>query len=405
MGRVDYQVGVFHFEEKIVSDGGFAIDGVAFGQAPPGRTQGFLSYFTRDQVSKSDSVFGQLEVGMTDTLKAQVGLRNTKNKRSAVYGNSPFPVFALGVLGVGRQNLDTLFGNIPHKSNLASDESKSTWLVGLNYTPDDRTLVYAKATTGFKGGGFDQVGTFKPETNTAFEAGVKKNFGDGGRHYVNASAFSYQYKDLQVSALLNPAVGGQTFNAGKASISGLELEGGFRLTDSDNVTATVNYLRSKFDEFLGIYNVFCVPVTPGGACGTTSLGDLDPNTAGVQQPNFAGNTPANSPKVVATLAYDHTFRLGNGATLKAGLFERYKSSYFTDFYNYHDTQQKAYHQTDVSVTYKSTGGRYSVQGYVQNVEDYRPLINAYYIAAGPDDIINFWYGQPRVYGVKLGVNF
>jgi iron complex outermembrane recepter protein len=405
VGKVDYQVGVFHFEEKINSDGGFAIDGIAFGQAPPGRTQGFLSYFTRDQVSKSDSAFGQLEFGMTDTLKAQVGLRYTKNKRSAVYGNSPFPVFALGVLGVGRQNLDTLYGNIPHRSTLGSDESKTTGLVGLNYTPDDRTLIYGKVSTGFKGGGFDQVGQFNPETNTAYEVGLKKNFGASGQHYFNASAFSYQYKDLQVSALLNPAVGGQTFNAGKASISGLELEGGYRPTENDSLTASVNYLRSKFDQFLGIYNVYCVPAsTTSAACNSvTSVPDLNPVVAGVQSPDFAGNTPANSPKLVATLGYDHTFRLGNGDTLKASLFERYKSSYFTDFYNYNDAKQKAYHQTDVSLEYKS--GHFSVQGYVRNVEDYRPLINAYFIAAGPDDIFNFWYGQPRIYGVKVGVTY
>jgi iron complex outermembrane receptor protein len=401
LGKVNYQAGYFHFDEKLNSDGGFAIDGVAFGN-PPGRTQGFLSYFTRDQDSKSDSVFGQIEVGMTDTLKAQLGLRYTKNKRSAVYGNAPFPLFALGVLGVARQNLDTVFGNIPHRSLLGSEESKTTYLAGLNYSPNDRTLIYGKVSTGFKGGGFDQVGQFNPESNTAVEAGLKLNFGASGQHYFNASAFSYKYDDLQVSALLNPAVGGQTFNAGKASISGLEFEGGYRPTPDDTLSASLNLLHAKFDEFLGIYDIYCVPKA---TCSASTVTDLDPNTAGIQQPNFAGNTPANSPKVVATFGYDHTFRFGNGASLKASVFERYKSSAFTDFYNYHDAQQKAYNQTDVSVEYKVADGHFSVQGYVQNVEDYRPLVNGYYISAGPDRIFNFWYGQPRIYGLKLGVNY
>ena len=402
VGKVAYQVGLFHFDEKLNSDGGFAIDSLIFppflGGGPPGASQTYLSYFTRNQDSKSDSAFGQIDVGMTDTLKAQVGLRYTKNKRSAVYGNAPAPLFNRGI---GRQNLITLFGNAS-QSTLGSEESKTTYLVGLNYTPDDRTLIYGKVSTGFKGGGFDQVGKFNPETNTAFEVGLKKNFGASGQNNFNASAFSYKYADLQVSALLNPIVGGQTFNAGKASIYGLELESGFKLTPDDSLTATLNYLHAKFDQFLGIYNVYCVPTA---TCSVSSVSDLDPNTAGVQQPDFAGNTPANSPKIVATLGYDHTFRLGNGATLKASLFERYKSSFSTDFYNYHDAQQKAYHQTDVSVEYKSPSGHYYAQGYVQNAEDYRPLINAYYISAGPDRIFNFWYGQPRIYGLKLGVNY
>ena len=59
----------------------------------------------------------------------------------------------------------------------------------------------------------------------------------------------------------------------------------------------------------------------------------------------------------------------------------------------------------MNLEFKSPSGRYTVQGYVQNLEDYRPLVNAYYIAAGPDRIFNFWYGQPRIYGLRLGVNY
>ena len=400
VGRVSYQTGVFHFQEKLDSDGGFAIDSVAAGQAP-GASQFFLTYFTRKQDSKSDSVFGQLDFGLSDTLTAQAGLRYTSNDRSAVYGNIP-PGPPLIGQPINRKDLIALFG-ARSQSVLGSDESKTTYLLGLNYTPDERTLVYGKVSTGFKGGGFDQVGKFNPETNTAFEVGIKKNFGASGQHYINASAFTYDYADLQVSALLNPSVGGQTFNAGEASISGLELEGGFRPTPNDSITATVNYLRAEFDKFLGIYNVYCVPASCTG--NVTAISDLDPGPALVQ-PDLAGNTPANSPKIVATLGYDHTFMLGNGGSLRAGLFARYKSRYYTDFYNYTDAQQEAYTQADLNLVYESPDGHYSVQGYVQNLTDYRPLINAYYISAGPSDrIFNFWYGQPRVYGLKLGVKF
>ncbi len=401
LGRVAYQTGVFHFDEKLDSDQGFAIDSLVFppflGGGPPGTSQTFITYFTRKQDSKSDSAFGQIDVGITDTLKAQVGVRYTKNKREAVYGNALAPLFGLGI---GHQDLIALFGPAS-QSNLASDESKTTYLVGLNYTPDARTLIYGKVSTGFKGGGFDQVGTFKPETNTALEAGLKENFGASGQNYFNVSAFHYHYTDLQVSALLNPVVGAQTFNAGKATIYGLEFESGFRLTHDDSLTATLNYLHARFDEFLGVYDIYC----PQVGCAASTTTDLDPHTPGVQQPNFAGNTPANSPKFVATLEYDHTFHLGNAGSVKASVFGRYKSSAYTDFYNYNDAQQKDYAQADISVEYKNASGHLFIQGYVQNVTDYRPLINAYYISAGPDRIFNFWYGEPRLFGVKLGVNY
>ncbi len=407
-GKWTYQGGLFHFDEKLLVDQGFAIDEVAFGLGPPGAGQSFLSVFTRNQDSKSDSAFAQVELAMTDQFAAQAGLRYTKNNRTGTYGNAPFPLPFSPInpwRGIGHTTLDYVFGPIPHSFNADIDETKTTYLVGLNYTPSDHTLIYGKVSTGFKGGGFDQVGQFKPETNTAIEAGLKQNFGPGGRHYVNVSAFHYSYQDLQVSALLDPANGSQTFNAGKATIYGLEIEGGFRPTKDDNISATVNLLHAKFDQFLGIYNVYCVPTTGTAPCGTTSVSDLDPVTAGVQQPNLAGNTPANSPKLVATIGYEHTFHFGNGAQLKASLFERYKSEAYTDFYNYNDAKQEAYHQGDVSLEFKPPSGHFSVQAYVQNLEDYRPLVNAYYIAAGPDRIFNFWYGQPRLYGLRLGVNY
>ncbi|MFK5004670.1 TonB-dependent receptor domain-containing protein, partial [Klebsiella pneumoniae] len=75
--------------------------------------------------------------------------------------------------------------------------------------------------------------TFHPESNTAYEAGAKLRLGDRGQHTVNLSGFYYDYKDLQNDVLLNPAVGAQTFNAGKAKIYGLELETSLHPTAND----------------------------------------------------------------------------------------------------------------------------------------------------------------------------
>jgi iron complex outermembrane receptor protein len=401
IGRVRYQGGVFHFDEKLHNDAGFAIDGFflpAFlGGGTPGTNLFYLSYFYIDQKSKSDSAFGQVDIDMVDKLSLQLGARYTKNSRRAHDGSLPGPLLGQGL---GHPNLSVLTF-----ADQTSDESKATYLASLNYRPDDTTFLFGKVSTGFKGGGYDLSGkTFKPENNFAIEFGIKKNFGEYGRNFVDASAFHYNYKDLQVSALLNPAVGAQTFNAGSATIYGLDVDSGFRLTSADTLTASLSLLHATFGELLGIYNVYCVPASCNSS--TTSISDLDPNTPGVQSPNLAGNTPALSPKIVLSLGYDHVFPLANGATFKAGLTGRYKSSYYTDFYNYNDAQQKSYAQGDINLEYKTADGHLFVQGYVQNFTNYRPLQNAYYISAGPSDrIFNFWYGQPRLYGVRLGVSY
>jgi iron complex outermembrane recepter protein len=413
LGRVTYQVGGFYFNEKLARETGFFL---AFLNVPDflcplcGQDGTYLSYFGRYVESQSKSVFGQMDIAMNDQFKVVGGWRYTKNKRSAVFKNGN--PFAFGPnnpsmigAGPGRKDFDTIRASV---QDLGNDEGKGTWLVGLNYTPADRTLIFGKVSTGFKGGGFDSIGTYRPETNTAYEVGIKKNFGSSGQHYINASAFSYDYKDLQVSVLLDTAVGGQIFNAGKATIWGLELEGGFKLSDNDAVTASANYLHAKYGELLGQYNVFCIPADSVAGCDSgnaNGIGDLDPNTPGIQQPNFAGNTAPYSPKVVLALEYDHTFHLGSAGTLKASAASRYKSSYYTDFFNYNDAQQKAHTQSDVSLEYKPQGKHFSAQAFVRNLEDKRPLTNAGFISAGPDDIFNFQFGQPRTYGVRLGADF
>jgi iron complex outermembrane receptor protein len=46
-----------------------------------------------------------------------------------------------------------------------------------------------------------------------------------------------------------------------------------------------------------------------------------------------------------------------------------------------------------------------VQAFARNLEDELPLVYASFVSAGPDDIYNFQYGQPRTYGVRLSVAF
>ncbi|MBY0394106.1 MAG: TonB-dependent receptor, partial [Novosphingobium sp.] len=210
IGGVIYQIGGFYFKEKLDRENGFFLGPIA----PPAGT--YLSYFGRKISSDSKSLFGQVEVPLGDKLTAVGGLRYTDNSRDAVYVNgTPFvryntvpipqrpdcptvgscpvggPNFTLLGAGPGRKDLNAINAQI---LPLGSNDSKVTWLAGLNYKPNADTLVYFKASTGFKGGGFDAVGTYRPETNTAFEGGWKQTFGDHRQHQFNLGAFYYDYK-------------------------------------------------------------------------------------------------------------------------------------------------------------------------------------------------------------------
>jgi iron complex outermembrane receptor protein len=405
---ITYQVGGFYFKESVDVESGFLI--------PVGANGTFLSYFGRDITSESKSAFGQVEVPLGDKLTLVGGLRYTDNGRDAIYLNAtPFgagPPDAF-LVPPGTPTTNFLFGSGPGRKNilslpylrrliLASDESKVTWLAGVNYQPNPDTLIYAKTSTGFKAGGFDAVGDYKPESNTAFEGGLKQSFGPHSEHQINLGAFYYNYKDLQVSVLLDTRVGGQTFNAGKATIWGLEASGDFKVGPNTTFRASFNYLSAKYDELFAQFNVYTVP---GTGADVNGVGDLDPSVAGVQQPNFAGNRPPFSPEVVATVGFDQVMPLGDAGSLTFSANSTMKSSYFTDFYNYQDGRQSGFHQTDISVTFKSGNEKFSVQAFAKNLEDVRPLTYGSFVSAGPDDIFNWQFGTPRTYGVRLSIDY
>src|SRR3546814_16788244 len=99
-------------------------------------------------------------------------------------------------------------------------------------------MVYASYNRGFKSGNFSIIPpttpAFEPEILDAYEVGVKSTFLHG-RGKFNASAFYYDYNNLQLSAsLLGSFV---TINAAKARIKGIEVDA--RLTPVSNLTFDV----------------------------------------------------------------------------------------------------------------------------------------------------------------------
>ncbi|WP_300117373.1 TonB-dependent receptor [Sphingobium sp.] len=378
---IEWQTGAFYFKEKQATNGGIYNPFVG---PPVGGIGSYINYFRRFVTSESWSVFGQVEVPLGDVLTAVGGLRYTKDKRRALYNNYGFQ-FNSGIGEITRPAANPL--------NLRYSGDRFNYLAGLNYKPNPDTLVYAKVSSGYKAGGFDAVGVFKPESNTAYEGGMKLNFGPGSRNQFNITGFYYDYKDLQNDVLLDSAIGAQTFNSGKATIWGIEAETVINLSPNDRFTGSFNYLSAKYDEFIASYAV----LNPAEPNQTSQLA--------IDNPNLAGNRLVQTPKFVISLGYQHVFRLGSAGTLTADAFTRFKSDYYLTFFNFRDSLQKAYTQSDFSLEWRPESDKFGVQAFVRNLENNRPLTYAGYTAAGPDDIFNFQFGTPRTYGVRLSVDF
>jgi len=144
--------------------------------------------------------------------------------------------------------------------------SEPTWTAGLDYTIGE-TLLYGKVSRGYKGGGISSLAanpehrTFRPEFVTSYEIGHKSDFEIAGMPArVNSAIYFTDYTDLQRTAGdsylaedappgTRPSFGGATFNAGKATIRGFEIDATLLPLDGLSLTATYSYTRGEYEEF------------------------------------------------------------------------------------------------------------------------------------------------------------
>jgi len=97
--------------------------------------------------------------------------------------------------------------------------------------------------------------------------------------------------------------------------------------------------------------------------------------------------------------------VGDG-TLTGSVFSRYKDEYYNSVFNYQDSLQDSYTQTDVSLEWLSGSGNWSVMAYGRNLEDEQPLNYMNFISAGPsNDDFNWVFGAPLTYGLKVSYTF
>ncbi len=225
---------------------------------------------------RSMAIFGELYYNINDNLKLTVGARYTKDKKRAdqvpsqlLLGggrNSPSVIAAGGPdTQQGSQLVGDITGGRANSGYPAQDDINLSWgeftgRVVLDWKPDisftDDSLIYASASRGYKGGGVNPPRidfnpnvvqfqflpqTFRPEYVNAFEIGMKHSF-NGGRFTLNATGFFYDYKDYQVSQIVDRIAYNENFNA---TSWGLELEAAWRPSRAFRVDGNLGYLRTR----------------------------------------------------------------------------------------------------------------------------------------------------------------
>lgn len=173
----------------------------------------------------SNAVYLQNEVHLTDQLDVILGGRLTWDRK---------------------RGLDT---SVPGFYNFTYRGNKPTWLVGVNYKPNDDILAYAKWSTGFISGGYFATLDFDPETAESWEAGIKADMLDR-RVRTNLALFHAKYTGLQfiasgVSAGV-PNVPQVILNGGSARAYGFEFDATVIPTDGLTLGGNLGHTNFKY---------------------------------------------------------------------------------------------------------------------------------------------------------------
>ena len=247
------------------------------------------------------SAFANMKYQATDRLGLHGGLRFTREEKDGdVYVSSPSGNFFFGPAQSGSASVTS--------TNISAE-------VGFDYKLSEETLLYGRASQGFKSGGIAQffdatgnVNTYDPETSLTVEAGVKTQLLED-RLSLDVTLFNTEWKDQQSNVFISDFQR-VTANASSATSRGLEIGLDARLSDELRLRGTYGYLDSKFDDFR--YTYFSA-----GAGGNVTV-------------DYSGNPIPLAPKHSASLTLNWERELNNGRTFFANGTYSYRSAYTFD---------------------------------------------------------------------------
>lgn len=396
------------------------------------------AYGSSSNVSESYATFGQIDWQFTEQLKLTAGLRYTYDRKRSFESARLFCLFTATcpISRVSGRAVDVTAVASPGASadpsvylpaytdpttglrhrGLKNNWSGITGTLGLDWQPDPDTLAYAKYTRGYKAGGFNSgTTTLAPnvtteeETIDAYEVGLKKTF--GGRLQANASAFYYDYQDIQIPITGRDPVTDlnvtRFFNMPKARIVGFELETIWQPIENLQILANYSYLNSELREAC----CFQDPEDPRGIQeGVVLAGNPSPRppTGALNQDLKGATLPSSTPhRVTINTNYTREFAAGS---LTGSLTWVWRDDTYYSIFNRYYNQAKSWQQTDARVLWNDIDDRFTVIGYVKNIFEQEGVTGAdgSRVNTGPNTgFINrtISYVPPRTYGVEVQYRF
>lgn len=380
-GPLDWLAGYYYFREKI--------DYSVFSSCPSltRSTPACGTIIAAIPETTSNAVFGQASYWLVpDKLRITAGVRYTEDKKDITRGQA--------TLDAGQRvtSFTRVTGIAPVLDQLNFKFTKTTWRANAEYHVTGDSMLYATASTGFRSGGFNGgaftnaalQGAFGPESVRAYEVGSKNRFLNDTLQ-LNVSAYRNEFKDLQVQNqfLIVTPTGTTTTsiirNAAKAHSQGVEIELQAVPIERLNLGVSATVMQAKYDSY---------PATPAPAR-YSGFYDL----SGKQIPY------APKFKLTGTASYD--IPLGTAGLLTPQVSFLYSGSYYNTDFNTALDRQGSFSKVDVRLGWTSESGKYSAEGFVNNVGDKVTLNRATFGSRG----LNESFDAPRMWGARVGVKF
>ena len=284
---------------------------------------------------------------LTEDLELTAGVRYTDESKD---GHITIPYLHAGAGGFG-------FGAPPLIDGLEFDDDNLSPEVAINWHANDQVSLFASYKQGFKSGGLDNSALptaalqptnpafpdfliYDSEEASGFEVGVKSNLLEGSMR-LNASAFTYDYDDLQVQLFNAQAIQFFTSNASKLRTQGIEADL-LWLTDVEGLT-----------------------VRAAAALTNSKLKEDFINASGQ---NLKGERANRAPKFAGNLGLDYDWPAMGGWRAAASLDLRYSGSY-----SYSATldpyKQGSYAVVDAALRLYSEDRRYEMALIGRNLSD------------------------------------
>jgi iron complex outermembrane receptor protein len=292
--------------------------------------------------------------------------------------------------------IDPVSGNAYR--DLAANWSAITGVLGIDWTPDADTLIYAKYNRGYKPGGFGAAAVFAAmsptpytdkETVDSIEGGYKKEWRNWNLT-TDAVLYYYDYKGYQVTNTVIPAYDSSLtvqrsaytpyLNLPKTGITGFELETTWRPLDDLRFLLNYGWNDPKIKKAPALVDavdpyglgVDAKPIGPRSTvtnpCTTVTPVQLPTGcNLGFQGQDVTGNILPYSPKNKIAVNGVYTINFEDGSKLDTSLSYFWQDIAYSSIFNRGYTKVPAWDQWDARLSWTSKDKHFTVIGYGKNI--------------------------------------